>query len=289
MAIDKHYSVSFFVIFHCLTNLVVVVKVFVCKNSTRILKQTKYFQMTHLVLIFLLLCAQVAMAANQCQAGQYSGIFAPTIGIVQAAKRIMFLERPATSIVYDNLGNLYIGTCVNNDGVLYTYQFFATTIATNAKLCFVGKFNPSGSMLWFNQFSGATTISFALIKTTNNIIIAASQLQLGSISFNGTTINGTASMTNRDAYIFHVHTNGTLLTYGVVHSPSFEGGALSVQVDSTGSFAYVGGGFSGVMRFRLMDTSFQFITSLGDNDAFYAKYDIAATRFHWVKSFGGSM
>ncbi|WP_300566468.1 SBBP repeat-containing protein [Flavobacterium sp.] len=190
------------------------------------------------------------------------------------------------SLALDSNGDVYL------TGRFMGRIYFTSSISTDtyytqsASDIFLAKYDADGNYLWSKQIggSGGSEIPNSMIlDNSNNVYITGSFT--GNSDFDPSASN--ANITSKgatDAFLAKYDANGNYIWatgMGGINSDS----SISMNIDN--SSIYIAGNFMGTSDFN-PSSGVANLTSVGNNDVFFAKYDTNGN-YIWAESIGGPL
>ena len=191
----------------------------------------------------------------------------------------------SNSITVDNLSNIYISGFFQDTVDFNTGSGINNLIAEGNLDLFFAKYDSNGSYLWANSIGSIANDNMGysiFVDSLGNVYLAG--------YFNGTTdfdpglgIANLTSLGNRDGFFAKYDTNGNFIWAKSIGSTNWEE-CQNITGDNSGN-VYITGYFEATIDFD-PGPGIANLTSLGNRDGFFAKYDTNGN-FIWAKSLGG--
>ncbi|MCP5046342.1 MAG: hypothetical protein GY940_04165 [bacterium] len=185
-------------------------------------------------------------------------------------------------VVVDNAGNYIITGFIGHHVVGGNADFDGTLLTSRGGFdIFIAKYDPDGHLIWVRQAGSANTDSYwerswdIIADESNNYYITGGFK--GKASFGQKTVT---SAGDHDIFIAKYDSNGNIL-WVTRAGGSKRDHAVALSFHSDGALL-IAGAFHGSASFD--GTT---LTSMGDEDAFFAKYDRNGNAL-WVRQIGGS-
>lgn len=178
-------------------------------------------------------------------------------------------------IAADNSGNCYVTGQYKGTSI----TFGGTTLinpSPASDAIFIVKYDATGNVVWAK--SGGSGYGTGVGVDINDNLYTTGIYFGASISFDTVTASGGGG---GDMYVVKHNTNGNALWVRSTNGSAFEGG-FSLTADEDGN-SYIAGAFGSTDLVIGTDT----LSTSGNNDAFWAKYDANGNAL-WAKSGGGS-
>lgn len=241
-------------------------------------------------------------------AGSFYGIndFNPgsgvsTLDVTQGNAFITALDSNRNFLWARQMGNLAFDSvfitdiCIDSPGNIYLTGSYSGMVDLNpspsdisifniqngtSREVFICKLNPSGLLIWAQNFSGGTVSSGTSIKTDNKGNLFVAGYFGGNVMVNSGSIP--ISSLARDMFVVKLDTAGTL---DWVRTSAGTAKAYALAVDDS-SHVYASGSFSGTTDFA-PNVAGGSLTSTAGTDAFIARFDYTGT-LAWAKQLAGT-
>ena len=188
-------------------------------------------------------------------------------------------------LALDGSGNVYVCGDFQNSGTFDPMDLTDVLFTEGLSDGFFAKYNSTGTYQWAKNIGGSNFDAANRIVAEDNGNVYVAGGFIGTADMNGSAIgtNNITSAGTGDIFLVKYNNAGIFVWAKKIGGLASES-LTALDLAQNGN-VYVGGDFFGNIRFN--STNNDSLTSLGNNDVFFAKYD-ASGDFVWAKSFGGT-
>lgn len=192
----------------------------------------------------------------------------------------------SNAILTDNTGNIYLNGYFDGTSNFNTDNGTYNLTSHGASDIYVCKLNSSGSLVWAKNMGGTGSEGAYGMGLDNQNNVYAAGFFFGNSDFDpGAGTFNLQSTGFGDGFIVKLSSSGTL-----VNANRFGGDAqvriTNLQVDAAAGFLYICGYFDGSADFDGGTGTTTLTATIGEEDAFMAKYNLN-TELQWAKQFSG--
>jgi len=188
-------------------------------------------------------------------------------------------------LALDGSGNVYVCGDFQNSGTFDPADMTDVLFTEGQSDGFFAKYNSNGQYQWAKNIGGSDFDAANRIVAADNGDVYVAGGFIGTADMNGSDI-GTNEITSAgfgDVFLVKYNHAGVFIWAKKIGGLAGES-VTALDFDQNGN-VYVGGDFFGNIRFNSSNNDS--LTSLGNNDVFFTKYNTSGD-FIWAKSFGGT-